>query len=113
MDWQISTGRESIGCRACISRHRRDADPGGLSDAKSLLREIRETASPKLPNVFLIDITPDEVDGVKAFFQRQGGVTKQVDLLPVVQGRFVTLNGKTLDQLQDQHFPRRCLRAPS
>src|SRR5262249_25104460 len=27
----------------------------------SLLREIRETASPKLPNVFLIDITPDEV----------------------------------------------------
>lgn len=75
----------------------------------SLLREIRETASPKLPNVFLIDITPDEVDGVKAFFQRQGGVTKQVDLLPVVQGRFVTLNGKTLDQLRDQHFPRRWL----
>jgi len=75
----------------------------------SLLREIRETASPKLPNVFLIDITPDEVDGVKAFFQNQGGVTKQVDLLPVVQGRFVTLNGKTLDQLRDQHFPRRWL----
>jgi putative ABC transport system permease protein len=75
----------------------------------SLLREIRETASPKLPNVFLIDITPDEVDGVKAFFQHQGGVTKQVDLLPVVQGRFVTLNGKTLDQMQDKHFPRRWL----
>ncbi|WP_109488855.1 ABC transporter permease [Occallatibacter savannae] len=75
----------------------------------SLLREIRETASPKLPNVFLIDITPDEVDGVKAFFQHQGGVTTQVDLLPVVQGRFLTLNGKTLDQMQDQHFPRRWL----
>jgi putative ABC transport system permease protein len=75
----------------------------------SLLREIRETASPKLPNVFLIDITPDEVDGVKAFFRRQGGATKQVDLLPVVQGRFVTLNGKTLDQMQDRHFPRRWL----
>jgi len=75
----------------------------------SLLREIRETASPKLPNVFLIDITPDEVDGVKAFFQQQIGVTKQVDLLPVVQGRFVTLNGKTLDQMRDQHFPRRWL----
>jgi len=75
----------------------------------SLLREIRETASPKLPNVFLIDITPDEVDGVKAFFQQQTGVTKQVDLLPVVQGRFVTLNGKTLDQMRDQHFPRRWL----
>ena len=75
----------------------------------SLLREIKETASPKLPNVFLIDITSDEVDGVKAFFQHQDGVTKQVDLLPVVQGRFVKLNGKTLDQIPDQHFPRRWL----
>jgi putative ABC transport system permease protein len=75
----------------------------------SLLREIRETASPKLPNVFLIDITPDEVDGVKAFFQHQPGVTQQVDLLPIVQGRFVTLNGKSLDQMKDQHFPRRLL----
>lgn len=75
----------------------------------SLLREIRETASPKLPNVFLIDITSDEVDGVKAFFEKQSGMTRQVDLLPVVSGRFVTLNGKTLDQMQDQHFPRRWL----
>jgi putative ABC transport system permease protein len=75
----------------------------------SLLREIRETASPKLPNVFLIDITPDEVDGIRAFFQHQPGVTHQVDLLPIVQGRFVSLNGKTLDQLKEQHFPRRWL----
>jgi len=75
----------------------------------SLLREIRETASPKLPNVFLVDITPDEVDGVRSFFQHQAGVTRPVDLLPVVQGRFVLLNGKTLDQMQEQHFPRRWL----
>jgi putative ABC transport system permease protein len=75
----------------------------------SLLREIRETASPKLPNVFLIDITPDEVDGVKAFFRQQPGVVHQVDLLPIVQGRFVTLNGKPLDQMREQHFPRRWL----
>ena len=75
----------------------------------SLLREIRETASPKLPNVFLIDITPDEVDGIRTFFQHQPGVTHQVDLLPIVQGRFVSLNGKTLDEMKEQHFPRRML----
>jgi putative ABC transport system permease protein len=74
-----------------------------------LLRDIRQTASPALPNVFLIDITQDEVDGIRAFFQHQPGVTQQLDLLPVVQGRFVKLNGKTLDQLKDQHFPRRML----
>ena len=75
----------------------------------TLLREIRETASPKLPNVFLIDITPDEVDGVKAFFQHQPGVTQPLDLLAGVQGRFVSLNGKTLDEMKEQHFPRRML----
>jgi putative ABC transport system permease protein len=75
----------------------------------SLLRDIRQTASPTLPNVFLIDITPDEVDGIRTLFQHQPGVTQQPDLLPVVQARFVSLNGKTLDQLKEQHFPRRML----
>ena len=75
----------------------------------SLLRDLRETASPKLPNVFLIDITSDEVAGVKSFFQHQPGVTEQVDLMPVVAGRFKSLNGQTLDQLKGQHFPRRML----
>ena len=75
----------------------------------SLLREIRETASPSLPNVFLIDITSDEVEGLRSFFKHQPGVTRPLDLLGGVQGRFVSLNGKTLDQLKDQHFPRRML----
>ena len=75
----------------------------------TLLREIRETASPKLPNVFLIDVTSDEVDGVRTSFQHQPGVTQPLDLLPVVQGRFVSLNGQTLEEMKDQHFPRRML----
>jgi len=32
-----------------------------------------------------------------------------LDLMPVVAGRFVTLNGKPLTDLKDQHFPRRML----
>ena len=75
----------------------------------TLLRDLRETASPKLPNVFIIDVTSDEVDGVRDFFQHQPGVTQAVDLLPVVQGRFISLNGRPLDQLKEQHFPRRML----
>ena len=75
----------------------------------TLLREIRETASPKLPNVFLIDITSDEVDGIRSFFQHQPGVTQQLDLIGGVQGRFIALNGKPLDQMKEQHFPRRML----
>jgi len=75
----------------------------------ALLRDLRETASPKLPNVFLIDVASDEVAGVRNFFAHQAGVSQSLDLMPVAQGRFVSLNGKTLDQLKDQHFPRRML----
>ncbi len=75
----------------------------------SLLRDLRETASPKLPNVFLIDVTTDEVAGVKEFFQHQPGVTQALDLMPVVSGRFVSLNGQPIEQMKEQHFPRRML----
>jgi len=74
-----------------------------------LLRDIRETASPKLPNVFLIDITTDEVAGVKEFFEHQPGVSQALDLMPVVTGRFISLNGKPVADIKDQHFPRRML----
>ncbi len=75
----------------------------------ALLRDLRETASPKLPNLFLIDVTKSEVAGVRDFFQHQAGVTQPLDMMPGVQGRFISLNGKTLDQMKDQHFPRRML----
>jgi putative ABC transport system permease protein len=75
----------------------------------ALLRDLRETASPKLPNIFLVDVTTDELAGVKDFFQHQPGVSHALDLMPVVTGRFVSLNGQTLDQLKGQHFPRRML----
>jgi putative ABC transport system permease protein len=75
----------------------------------ALLRDLRETASPKLPNVFLIDVTTDEAAGIKDFFAHQPGVSQALELMPVVTGRFVTLNGKPLDQLKEQHFPRRML----
>jgi len=76
---------------------------------KDLLTDLRETASPKLPNVFLVDMQTQEVDGVKAFFAHQAGVSQQLDLMPVVQGRFVSVNGQQVDQMKGQHFPIRML----
>ncbi len=78
-----------------------------------LLRDIRETASPKLPNIFLIDVTSDEVAGVKEFFAHQPGVSQMtgqsLDLMPLVTGHFVSLNGKSLADLKEQHFPHHML----
>ena len=71
----------------------------------SVLREIRETASPKLPNIFLVDITTDEADALKAFFDKLPGVKEPLDVMPVVKGEFVSLNGTPVEQLKGQHFP--------
>lgn len=74
-----------------------------------VLREIKETASPKLPNIFLLDITGDEVAGVRDFFSHQAGVNQALDLMPVVQGRFNSINGQPVEQIKGQHYPRRML----
>jgi len=78
-----------------------------------VLREIQETASPNLPNIFLIDITTDEVAGIQQFFRTQPGVQNQLQLMPNVNGRFVSLNGVSLDKLKVEHFPRRMLEGAS
>jgi putative ABC transport system permease protein len=82
-----------------------------------VLREIQETASPKLPNLFLVDVTTDEVPAMKKFFESQPGPKAgdhaELDLLPVVSGRFVSLNGVPLEKLKVEHFPRRMLESVS
>jgi putative ABC transport system permease protein len=74
-----------------------------------VLREIQETASPKLPNIFLVDVTADEVPGMRQFFKTQPGVLNPLELLPVISGRFDALNGVPLEKLKVEHFPRRML----
>jgi putative ABC transport system permease protein len=74
-----------------------------------LLRELKETASPKLPNIFLVDVTTDEVEGVRHFFANQAGVTQKLDLMPVVQARFTQINGTPVEKMQGQHYPKRML----
>ena len=75
----------------------------------AILRDIRETASPKVPNMFLVDITTEESAPLATFFNHLPGVIEPLDLMPSVRGRITALNGKTLDQLKDQHLPRRML----
>jgi len=76
---------------------------------KGLLRDLHETASPKIPNVFFVDMRGEEVAGVKAFFAKQPGVSQQLSLIPIVLGRFVSINGQPVEQMTDEHYPRRLL----
>ncbi len=76
---------------------------------RALVVDLRDTASPKLPNVFFVDISSEEVDGVKALLASQPGVTQALDLMPVVRGSFVSIKGQPLSAMRDQHFPVRML----
>jgi putative ABC transport system permease protein len=76
---------------------------------KDLLRDLHETAAPSLPNVFFVDIRTNEVEGVKAFFAHQAGVSQQLNLIPVVMGRFISINGEPVEQMKGQHYPLRML----
>jgi putative ABC transport system permease protein len=82
-----------------------------------VLRKIQETASPKLPNIFLVDLTTDEIPAVQKFFAGIDGPTPgshaSLDLLPVVSGRIVSVNSIPLEKLKIEHFPRRMLESVS
>ena len=51
----------------------------------------------------------DEVAGVKEFFAHQPGVSQPLKLIPVVMGRFISINGRPVEEMKDQHYPRRML----
>jgi putative ABC transport system permease protein len=75
----------------------------------AILHEIHETVSPKLPNLFVVDVTTEEASAFKTFFDQLPGVTEPLDLMPIVRGQFVSINGVSLEQLRGQHFPLRML----
>ena len=75
----------------------------------ALLRDLHETAAPSVPNVFLVDVRTEEVAGVKVFFAHQPGVSQPLNLIPVVMGRFISINGQPVEGMKDEHYPRRML----
>ncbi len=76
---------------------------------RDLLRDLRETTAPSLPNIFLVDVRSNEVAGVKTFFAQQPGMSQPISLMPIVRGRFISINGQDVEEMRDRHYPRRML----
>ena len=51
---------------------------------QAVVHELHLSSAPDLPNVFLIDITTDEIEGVRKLLIAQPGVTIAPEMLPVV-----------------------------
>src|SRR5271154_4599748 len=80
---------------------------------KAVVSELHISSAPNLPNVFLIDITNGEVDGIRTLLKTQQGVTAAPEVLPVVSSRLTEIDGVPAEQAKLKNFPRRMLRSIS
>ncbi len=79
----------------------------------ALVRQIRGSAPPGMPNVFLLDIPGAQRQTVAAFIQTQPGVTAAPDVAEAVAARITAIDGVRVENLPLRDFGRRFLRTRS
>jgi len=80
---------------------------------QSVVKEMKLTSAPNQPNVFLVDISPQELDGVEHLLQQQKAVKGEMEAVPAVGGRITAVNGVAAGQLKLENFPKRMLQSVS
>jgi putative ABC transport system permease protein len=60
-----------------------------------LVRNWRASLPPDAPNHFIVNVLPDQAEGVRALVKRDTGA--DIPLYPMVRGRLVAVNGAPLD----------------
>ena len=78
----------------------------------SIISELRQSAPPGMPNVFLLDIPPDQRQPLTALLEGQRGMEHHPELVGTVSARLVSIDGvKSEDLLVDgkrrRFMPRR------
>jgi putative ABC transport system permease protein len=74
---------------------------------RTLLAELVRSAPPDRPNVFFLNITERERDGVAALIRDHPGVVDFPGPAPLVSGRLRSVNGTPIEQLVIQGWGRR------
>ena len=72
----------------------------------SIVGEMQATTAAKLPNLFLIDISTDEVAGVRSLLATQPTVQGTPEIAPVISARITAVNDTPFQQLHLKHMPR-------
>ena len=79
----------------------------------ALIGQIRGSAPPGSPNVFLLDIPGPQRDAVVKLAQAQPGVASAPDVAFAVSARIIAIDGTPIEQLNLNEFGRRFLRTRS
>ena len=75
----------------------------------SLLEEVRLTAPPDAPNLFLINITDREQEGITRLLQAESGIIDRQPLSPAVAAQLATIDGVPMEQIPLEDGARRFL----
>ncbi len=78
-----------------------------------VIEEMKVTSGPNLPNIFLVDISSKELDGVKHLLKQQPAVRGELETLPSVAGRIISVDGTAADGLKLKNYPKRLLQTVS
>lgn len=78
-----------------------------------VIGEMKLTAGPNLPNIFLVDISSKELEGVKHLLAQQPAVRGDVETLPSVAARIISVDGTAADGLKLKNYPQRLLQTVS
>jgi putative ABC transport system permease protein len=77
----------------------------------AIIHDLDGPETVNAPNVFLIDISPEELAGVTQLLHRQTGITGNFETIPLVHARIEAINGVPASQLHIKHYPERRLRS--
>ncbi len=77
----------------------------------AVVEQLHISSDPALPNIFLLDIADDEMDGIRKLLLHSPAVTAPPELLPVVTSRILALNGVAAADIKTQNFPHRMLQS--
>jgi putative ABC transport system permease protein len=76
----------------------------------ALINQIRSSAPPGAPNVFLLDIPGEQREAVVALIGGQPGIVATPEVANAVASRIVAINGTSADKLLLRDFNRRYVR---
>jgi len=76
---------------------------------RSIVNALHEDVKPDTPNLFLIDMSTDELPGIRAELKQQPGVIGDLEAVPIISARMESIDGTPVDQLKVKNYPNRLL----
>jgi len=79
----------------------------------AIVNRLNSDVTTSAANIFLVDISQDEVQGVRDLLSHQPGVEKKFESIPIVSARITAIDGVSVDQLKVKNYPKRLLSSVS